>query len=71
MNKNGSSNDLKKLLRAMWKWSDADLANYYIDVCAYNDDDAIKIGKEIREIMVSRFVEKYADIRPEEENEEE
>ena len=64
-------NDLNKILRGLRKMSDNDLANYYIDVCAYNDADAIKIGKEIREIMVSRFVEKYADIRPEEENEEE
>ena len=43
------------------KMSDADLANYYVDVCAYREKLAIEQQKVISEIMIERFVEKFAD----------
>ena len=43
------------------KMSDTDLANYYIDLCAYRDSIALKRQKIIREIIISRFVQKFAD----------
>ena len=42
-------------------FSDTDLANYYVDVCAYREIEAIEQQKAIRKIMVERFVDKYAD----------
>ena len=43
------------------KMSDTDLANYYIDLCAYRDSVALMRQKNIREIIISRFVQKFAD----------
>lgn len=41
--------------------SDDELANYYVDVCAYREIEAIEQQKEICKIMVERFIDKYAD----------
>lgn len=41
--------------------SDSELANYYVDVCAYRETEAIEQQKEIGKIMIERFVEKYAE----------
>lgn len=41
--------------------SDKDLANYYVDVCAYRKIEAVEQQKAIRNIMVERFIDKYAD----------
>ena len=43
------------------KWSDSDLANYYVDVSAYRDIAAVEQQKAICKIMVDRFIDKYAD----------
>lgn len=43
------------------KWSDSDLANYYVDVSAYHDIAAVEQQKAICKIMVDRFIDKYAD----------
>lgn len=43
------------------KMSDSELANYYVDVCAYREITAIEQQKAICNIMVERFVGKYAD----------
>lgn len=52
-------------LQEFRKMSDADLANYYVDVCAYREIVAIEQQKAICKIMVERFVEKFADKRME------
>ena len=36
--------------------SDTELANYYIDVCAYREIEAIEQQKAICKIMVERFI---------------
>lgn len=41
--------------------SDNELANYYVDVCAYREIEAIEQQKAISKIMVERFIDKYAD----------
>lgn len=41
--------------------SDTELANYYVDVCAYREIEAIEQKKAICKIMVERFIDKYAD----------
>ena len=41
--------------------SDKDLANYYVDVCAYRQIEAIEQQKAIRNIIAERFIDKYAD----------
>ena len=41
--------------------SDNELANYYVDVCAYRENEAIEQQKAICKIMIDRFVNKYAD----------
>ena len=41
--------------------SDTELANYYVDVCAYREIEAIEQQKAICKIMVERFIDKYAD----------
>ena len=41
--------------------SDNELANYYVDICAYREIEAIEQQKAIRKIMIERFVDKYAD----------
>lgn len=43
------------------KMSNAELANYYVDVCAYREIEAIEQQKAICKIMVERFIDKYAD----------
>ena len=43
------------------KMSDTELANYYADVCAYREIEAIEQQKAICKIMVERFIDKYAD----------
>lgn len=52
-------------LQEFRKMSDADLANYYVDVCAYREHAAVEQQKAIREIIVERFIEKFADKRME------
>lgn len=42
-------------------FSDTELANYYVDVCAYREIEAIEQQKAICKIMVERFIDKYAD----------
>ena len=41
--------------------SDSELANYYVDVCAYRSSEAVEQQKAIREIIIEKYVEKYAD----------
>ncbi len=45
------------------KMSDNELANYYVDVCAYHNDQAVKKQISIRVEIADRFVEKFADKR--------
>lgn len=42
-------------------FSDSELANYYVDVCAYRKIEAIEQQRVIQEIMIERFVDKHAD----------
>ena len=41
--------------------NDNELANYYVDVCAYCEIAAIEQQKFIEKLMVERFVDKHAD----------
>lgn len=44
------------------KMTNTELANYYVDVCAYREKAAVDEQIDIQKEMASRFVDQYADI---------
>lgn len=55
-----------KKVEVFRKMTHTELANYYVDVCAYNDKTARDEQIDIRKEMITRFVDKFADIQVEE-----
>lgn len=43
------------------KMGSCELANFYVDICAYNNPEAVRVRKVIEEIILGRFIEKYAE----------
>lgn len=43
-------------------WSDADIANHYIDRIAYNDEKAHKEAETFEKEIIRRFVNKHSDM---------
>lgn len=41
--------------------SDEELSNYYVDITAYRVIEAVEQQRIIRNIMVERFIDKYAN----------
>lgn len=48
------------------KMTDTELANYYVDVCAYHDKPALDEAADIRKEIINRFVDRFADSMHEE-----
>ncbi len=55
---------LKNVFSEYWNMNDNELANHYLDLCAYSNPVAIKKLSIVINIMIERFIDKYAD-RPE------
>lgn len=48
-------------MNAIKKMNNNELANYYLDVCAYRDEDALERQNECKQEIINRFTDKYAD----------
>lgn len=59
---NKNENMASEKVEAFRKMTDTELANYYVDVCAYNTKPAIDEQIDIRKEMADRFIDKFADM---------
>ena len=55
---------MKNKLDSFRNMSDTDLANYYSDLCAYDDNKAIEERRKCVIVICERFVDKFADEIP-------
>lgn len=50
-------------MKRFMDWSNSELANYYTDLSAYNDEKASNERKELQKEIVRRFIDEFSDIQ--------